>query len=327
MHAVVGVFSPSEAWTLPRQYLDQLRRDFPQHTFTDVWTRDDLKRVFPDADVAFAAYVERDLPAMLTRTRWIQVPAAGVAHVLSPDLIASPIIVTSARGVRAHAIAEHVLASVLALARQLHTAVRRQVEHRWALDELESGGLMRTLHGRRLTVVGLGSIGSEVARLASAFGMRVSAVRKRVDQPVPDGVDEVFPPDRLAELLARSDVVVLSAALTSDTRHLMDDAAFHALKPGALLVNIGRGRLVDDEALVAALKDGRAAGAALDVFTREPLDPASPYWDLPNVLITPHVSGAMEDYWTPLVALFSENLRRFEAGETLINVVDKVAGY
>jgi phosphoglycerate dehydrogenase-like enzyme len=327
MHVVVGVFSPSDAWTLPRPYFDQLRRDFPQHTFTDVWTRDDLKRVFADADVAFAAYVERDLPATLTRTRWIQVPAAGVAHVLSPDLIASPIIVTSARGVRARAIAEHVLASMLALARQLHTAVRRQVEHRWALDELETGGVMRTLHGRRLAVIGLGSIGGEVARLASAFGMRVSAVRKRAGQPLPEGVDDVLPPDRLHELLARSDVVVLSAALTTDTRNLMDEAAFRALKPGALLVNIGRGRLVDDEALVAALQDGRVAGAALDVFTREPLDPASPYWDLPNVLITPHVSGAMEDYWTPLVALFSENLRRFEVGEPLINVVDKIAGY
>jgi len=327
MHVVVGVFSPSDAWTLPRPFLEQLRRDFPQHTFTDVWTRDDLKRVFPDADVAFAAYVERDLPATLTKTRWIQIPAAGVAHILSPDLIASPIIVTSARGVRARAIAEHVLASAMALARQLHTAVRRQIEHRWALDELETGGVMRTLHGRRLTIVGLGSIGTEVARLASAVGMRVSAVRKRADQPNPEGVEAVVPPDRLHELLGQSDVVVLSAALTSDTRNLMDDAAFRAVKPGALLVNIGRGKLLDDEALMAALNDGRVAGAALDVFTREPLDPASPYWDQPNVLITPHISGAMEDYWTPLVALFSDNLRRFEAGEPLVNVVDKAAGY
>jgi len=327
MRVVVGVFSPSDAWTLPRVFLDQLRREFPQHTFVDVWTRDDLKTAFPDSDAAFAAYVERDLPATLTRTRWIQVPAAGVAHVLSPDLIASSIVVTSARGVRARAIAEHVLAATLALARQLHTAVRRQIEHRWALDELETGGAMRTLQGRRLAVVGLGSIGTEVARLASAFGMRVSAIRKQTNLPVPNGVDEVLPPDRLHDVLGRSDVVVLSAALTSDTRNLIDAAAFAAIKPGALLVNIGRGRLVDDDALVAALKDGRVGGAALDVFTREPLDPANPYWDLPNVLITPHVSGAMEDYWTPLVALFSENLRRFESGRPLINVVDKVAGY
>jgi phosphoglycerate dehydrogenase-like enzyme len=324
---VVGVFSPSAAWTLPRACVAQLRRDFPQHTFVDVWDRDALRRAFPEADVAFAAYVERDLPATLTRTRWIQVPAAGVGHVLSADLIASPITVTSARGVRARAVAEHVMAVTLALARQLHVAVRRQSAHVWAMDELEVGGAIRTLRGKRITIVGLGSIGSEVAKVASPFGMNVSAVRRRPGQPASEGVDEVVGPDGMLDLLARSDVVVLSAASTPETRNLFGERAFDAIKRGALLVNIGRGSLVDDRALVAALSDGRLGGAALDVFTREPLDAASPYWDLPNVIITPHVSGAMEDYWTPLVALFSENLRRFEAGQSLVNVVDKAAGY
>jgi phosphoglycerate dehydrogenase-like enzyme len=176
-------------------------------------------------------------------------------------------------------------------------------------------------------IIGLGSIGMEVARAAAGFGMRVSAIRKHVDQPRPDVVDAVFPPDRLHDLLAVSDVVVLSAPLTPDTRELIGPAALSAVKRGALLVNIGRGKLIDDQAVVAALKDGRLGGAALDVFTREPLDPASPFWDLPNVIVTPHVSGAMEDYWTPLVALFAENLRRLEKGEPLLNVVDKRAGY
>ena len=330
MHVVVGVFSPSAAWTIPKPFVARLRRDFPQHTFTDVWDREALRAVFPEADAAIAAYVERDLPSTLTRTKWIQVPAAGVAHVLSQELIDSPIVVTSARGVRARAIAEHVMAVAMALARQLHTAVRRQQEHVWALDELETTGAMRTLHGKQLAVVGLGSIGTEVARLAAAFGMKVVATRKRVDQPPPDIGGprvEIYPPERLHEVLGRSDVVVLSAASTAETRSLINEAALNALKPGALLVNIGRGRLVDDDALIAALKSGRVGGAGLDVFTREPLDPSSPYWDLPNVIITPHVSGAMEDYWTPLVALFSENLRRFEAGQPLLNVVDKQAGY
>jgi len=324
---VVGVFSSSAAWTLPHGFIGQLQRDFPQHTFVDVWDREALRRALPDADVAFAAYVDRDLPAVLTRTRWIQVPAAGVAHVLSEDLVASPITVTSARGVRARAIAEHVMAAALALARQLHVAVRRQAAHVWAMDELEVGGSMRTLRGRRLAIVGPGSIGAEVAKIASAFGMKVSAVRKRLEQPAPEGVEEVVGPERLLDLLARSDVVVLSAASTAETRHLLDARAFQAIKRGALLVNIGRGNLVDDEALLAALEDGRVGGAALDVFTREPLDPGSRYWDCPNVIVTPHVSGAMEDYWTPLVALFSDNLRRFESGRALLNVVDKHLGY
>lgn len=323
----VGVISPAAPWILPPAYVEQLRREFPQHTFLEAWSRDELRRVLPQVDAAFAAYVDRDLVASLSRLRWVQAPAAGVGHLLSAELVASPIVVTSARGVRARAIAEHVLAVTLALARQLHVAIRRQDAHEWALDEIEASGAVRTLHGRRMGIVGLGSIGTAVARMAAAFGMRVSATRKRADAPVPDGVDEVLPPAQLPQLLAASDVVVLAAALTPETRLLIGRDALTHVKRGALLINVGRGTLVDDEAVLEALRDGRLGGAALDVFAREPLDPSSPYWDRPDVIVTPHVSGAMEDYWTPLVALFSENLRRFEAGQPLLNVVDKQAGY
>ena len=128
-------------------------------------------------------------------------------------------------------------------------------------------------------------------------------------------------------MLSRSDVVVLAAPLTDATRRLIGRDEVAAMKPGAWLVNIGRGKLVDDAALVEALQAGHLGGAALDVFTHEPLDPGSPYWDLPNVIVTPHISGALEDYWVPLLELFSENLRRFEAGQPMLNVVDKGAGY
>jgi phosphoglycerate dehydrogenase-like enzyme len=237
--------------------------------------------------------------------------------------------VTSARGIRARAIAEHVLAVTLALARQLPLVIRRQDEHRWALDEIEEAAQIRTLGGRQMTIVGLGSIGIEVARIARPFGFRVAATRRRPHEPLPAGVelDEIAPPERLLDLLATSDVVVLSTALTPETRNLINRSALDRMKRGAFLINVGRGKLIDDEAVIEALKDGRLGGAALDVFTREPLEPESPYWDLPNVIITPHMSGAMEDYWTPLVDLFADNLRRFERGEVLRNVVDKTAGY
>ncbi len=140
-------------------------------------------------------------------------------------------------------------------------------------------------------------------------------------------MDELLTPDRLPDLLAGSDVIVLSAPLTPDTRDLIGWAAVSQMKRGAFLVNIGRGKLVVDEAIVAGVQSGQIGGAALDVFTHEPLDPTSPYWDLPNVIVTPHTSGAMQDYWTPLVALFAENLRRFERGERLLNQVDKQVGY
>lgn len=327
MNVLVAVFSPAPAWTLPRRFVDVLRREFPHHTFHDAWDADALKAYLPDADVAFSAAIDRSSFASLTRLKWVQSPATGVGGMLGPELIASPIVVTSARGVRARAIAEHVLGVTIALARLLPLVLRRQGQHAWALEEIESSGQVRTLGDRRIAIVGLGAIGLEVARLASAFGMRVSAIRRRAGREVPSTVEEALPPDRLHELLARSDVVVLSAPLTAETTRLIDRAALDRIKRGALLINVGRGKLVDDEAVIDALRDGRLGGAALDVFTREPLDTASPYWDLPNVIVTPHIAGAMEDYWTPLVRLFADNLRRFERGEPLLNVVDKEAGY
>src|SRR6185436_831300 len=179
----------------------------------------------------------------------------------------------------------------------------------------------------RMGIVGLGAIGVELVKIAAPFGFHVSAIRRRANEPPPDGVEEVWPPSRLHDLLAGSDVVVLAVPHTPETKHLIGHEELHRVKRGSLLVNVARGKLVDDEAVVAALRDGRLGGAALDVFGREPLDPSSPYWDLANVIITPHTSGAMQDYWTPLLALFAENLTRFEKGEPLRNVVDKVAGY
>jgi len=325
MIVVIGVISPAPAWMMPRRFVDDLRRDFPQHTILDAWDRETLRRLLPKADVAFTPFVDRDLFPSLTRLRWVQSPAVGVGSLMFPELLASPVVITSARGIRARSIAEHVLGVTIALARLLPATLRAQAAHRWAQEELETG--TRTLHGARMGIVGLGAIGLEVAKMAVAFGLRITAIRRRVDQPVPEAVEAVWPPARLAELLAQSDVVVLAAPHTPETKRLIGRAQLEQMKAGALLINVARGKLVDDDALVAALREGRLGGAALDVFSEEPLDPASPYWDLPNVIVTPHTSGAMHDYWTPLVALFADNLRRFERGEPLRNIVDKVAGY
>jgi len=328
MNILVGVISPAPAWVMPKHFVDALRRDFPHHTFHDAWDRDAIRRHLPDADAAFTPFVDRDIFPSATRLRWVQSPAVGVGSLMFPELLASPVVITSARGIRARAIAEHVLGVTIALARKLPVAIRAQVEHRWAQDELEGPAVdVRTLHGLRLGVVGLGAIGIELVRIAAPFGFCITAIRRRTDQPRPEGVDEVWPPERLHDLLAQSDVVVLAAPDTPGTRRLIGAPELDAIKRGALLINIARGKLVDDEALIAALRDGRLGGAALDVFTTEPLPADSPYWDLRNVIVTPHTSGAMQDYWTPLVALFSDNLRRFERGESLRNVVDKVAGY
>ena len=328
MIIVVGVISPAAAWIMPRTFVDHLRGNFPQHTFLEAWDRDTLRRLLPQADVAFTPFIDRDIFPSLTRLQWVQSPAVGVGSLMFPELLASEVVITSARGIRARAIAEYVIGATIALARRLPAAIRAQAAHRWAQEELEGPGLdVRTLQGQQMGIVGLGAIGVEVVKIAAPFGFRIAAIRRRVSEPLPPGVDAVWPPDRLLDLLASSDVVVLAAPHTPDTKRMIGQRELDAIKRGALLINVARGKLIDDEAVVDALRDGRLGGAALDVFSSEPLDPSSPYWDLPNVIVTPHVSGALRDYWTPLVALFAENLRRFERGEPLLNVVDKIAGY
>lgn len=328
MNIVVGVISPAAIWVMPRHFVDDLRRVFPHHTFLDAWDRESLRELLPQADVAFTPFVDRDVFPRATRLRWVQSPAAGVGSLMFPELLASNVVLTSARGIRARSIAEHVIGVTIALARQLPLAMRAQVQHRWVQDELEGpASSVRSLQGLRMGILGLGAIGSEVATRASALGLRVSATRRRQDAPVPAGVDKVWSADRLLDVLADSDVVVLALPHTPGTKQLIGARELDAMKRGALLINVARGKLLDDQAVVAALRDGRLGGAALDVFAREPLDASSPYWDLPNVIITPHTAGAMRDYWTPLVSLFIENLGRFERGEPLVNVVDKDLGY
>ncbi len=325
MNIVVSVISPAPAWILPWRFVDELRRDFPQHTFLDAWDRDTLRRALPDADVAFTPFIDRDVFPLATRLRWVQSPAVGVGSLMFPELLASSVVLTSARGIRARSIAEHVLGVTIALARRLPAALRAQAAHRWAQEELETEA--RALQGQRMGIVGLGAIGLELVKIAAPFGFRISATRRRASEALPEGVETVWPPERLPDLLAQSDVLVLAAPHTPETKRLIGRAQLDQIKRGALLVNVARGKLVDDDAVIAALRDGRLGGAALDVFSQEPLEASSPYWDLPNVIITPHSSGAMKDYWTPLVALFAENLRRFEKGAPLLNIVDKVAGY
>jgi phosphoglycerate dehydrogenase-like enzyme len=220
-------------------------------------------------------------------------------------------------------IAEYVLMMILAVSRRLPSLLELQSERTW--QPLES----RELGDITVGIVGLGSIGSAVAELASAFGCRVIATRRRggdPDAPAP-GVDRVLPAEGLPELLAESDFVVLAAPLTPETAGLFGDAAIARLKPGAWVINIARGELVDERALARALRDGRLAGAVLDTFAEEPLPPGSPLYDLPNVILTPHTSWSSTRVMDRSVELFCDNLRRFAAGQPLRNVVDPSAGY
>jgi phosphoglycerate dehydrogenase-like enzyme len=240
--------------------------------------------------------------------------------------VASDIVVTNVRGVHAEYIAEHAIALVLALRRQIHTAVRRQGERQWAQTELQSARVL-PISDSHLVVVGLGAIGSRVAALARGLGMRVTGVRRRPDLPGPPGDIAIRGRHELLDVLPDADAVVLAAPGTADTRALIGEPELAAMRSSAVLVNVARGRLIDDGALVRALEEGRLAGAALDAFTREPLPDDHPYWRLPNVLMTPHTAPFGGDYWALAADLFLENVGRFRRGEPLLNVVDKTLGY
>lgn len=252
--------------------------------------------------------------------RWIQSASAGVDGLLFPELVESDVVVTNARGVFDDAMAEFVLGMLLLFAKGLAGVLDRQRRGEWAPRDTER------LTGRRLLVVGAGPIGRAVGRRAAAFGMAVRAVA-RTARPADDVLRVVYGIDELADACRWADYVVNVLPSTPDTRHAFGDAVFSAMGPGTRFVNVGRGATVDEAALVRALGDGRIAGAALDVFEEEPLPPNSPLWELPNVVVSPHMSGDFAGWREALVELFVENLERYLVGRPMLNVVDKRLGY
>jgi phosphoglycerate dehydrogenase-like enzyme len=282
------------------------------------------------------------LIARAPRLRWVHSASAGVEGALTPAARERGIVITNARGVFSQPIAEYVLMMILAVSRRLPQLLELQRERTW--QPLEGAELRDVTVG----IVGLGSIGRAVAELASAFGCRIIATRRRseagtraLDGDGDGGVDtgpeghpdgrlalaQVLGPDGLTELLGDSDFVVLATPLTPETENMIDGEALAAMKPGAWLVNVARGRLVDERALARALRDGPLGGAVLDTYREEPLSPESPLWDVPNVILTPHTSWSTGRVLDRSVELFTDNLRRFARGEPLLNVVDPDAGY
>jgi phosphoglycerate dehydrogenase-like enzyme len=314
-------------WNLPRVHLDALAAEFPSVHFDSPHDRAEADRLLPEAEIVLGWAVRRENFASATRLRWIQLTAAGVGSQLFPELVESPVVVTNARGIHAVSMAEHALGVMLAFARKLHIARDAQVHRAWAQEAQWTGPPpFGQLAGGTLGLVGFGAVGRAVAERARALGMRVLAVRRHpAEHPAP--ADAQWGPERLPELLDRADWLVLAAPLTPATRGVIGRDQIARLRPHAILVNLGRGALVDERALVEALTAGRIAGAALDVFEEEPLSRDSPLWGMPQVIVTPHVSGFGPRFWERTCELFARNLRRWLAGEPLDNVVDKRAGY
>jgi phosphoglycerate dehydrogenase-like enzyme len=325
---VVSFFQLKEVrWAIAEQDLAAIRAELPSVEIRSIEDESELPDALADAD----AFVGWTFPAALfdraKRLRWVHSANAGVEANLFPAMVASDVVLTNGAGLHSVSIPEHVLGLMIALARNFHESMRLQARASWErFPVIAFGGGIKELDGSNLAILGAGAIGTSLARLGSALGMRVRVLRRRPGRPV-DGAEAVVGAEQKLELLAWADFVVLATPLTADTANLIDGHALRAMKSSAYLINIARGECIDDDALIETLRAGGIAGAGLDTFRDEPLPPSSPYWSLPNVILTPHISGYTPRYFERTLELFRDNLRRWVNGEPLRNVVDKRLGY
>lgn len=324
---VIAVHHFFDQWNAPAWFSERLRSGFPKVTIVHLPDYKRLDAEILDAEIVVAWSIRPEQVKAARKLRWIHSPAAAVHQLMFPELIASDIVLTNAREVHGPVVAEHVIALIFALAKKIPGSVELQQKHIWGQqllwDELPR---VREVAGAMLGLIGLGAIGRPLVRSAKALGMRVVAVREHPEKGS-DGADAVLGPAQINEAFRQADYVVLATPVTHSTKTIANAERLALMKPTACLINVGRGPLVDEAALAAALREKKIGGAALDVFPKEPLASHSPLWDVPNLLITPHTAALTDKLWERHYALFSENLHRYLNGEPLRAVVDKQKGY
>jgi len=309
---------------VPEERLRDLRASAPRMEFVPVRSAQDQLAEIIDADATYG-WPSRDALRMARRLRWVHVGGAGIEHIRTlPELIDSDVLLTNGRGTMARSVADHTFGLILSFTRRLREIAEDQRGHRWTRDLRLAQ--MRELTGSTLGILGLGQIGSYVAQRGAGFEMQIKAVDARPPARHPY-VEEVWGMERLDELLAIADYFVVTIPFTPESRRLIDRRRLQLMKPGAHLFVVSRGGIVEEGALIGALRSGHLAGAGLDVAETEPLPPESPLWDTPNLILTPHCSGNSPQTHDRLWALLAENVRRFVAGEALLNLCDKRAGY
>jgi phosphoglycerate dehydrogenase-like enzyme len=301
-----------------------LQAAYPGVQFVAAATVDDVIREIVDADVFFG-WPTRETYLAAGKLRWIHSPSVGIEFIQNvPELVESEVILTNSRGTSSDTIAEHAFALLLGLTRAIPSFVRSKADHDWPAWTHRPP--LRGIGGLTLGVVGFGNIGRAIAKRALGFGMKVLAV-DAFPAPPPDGVKEVWTLDRLPDLLHAADIVAVAAPITPETRGMIGPAEIDLLKSGAYLIVVSRGGIVDEPALVSALRDGRLAGAGLDVTAVEPLPPDDPLWDVANLIVTPHCSGVSTQTDALVWSILHENVGRFVRGDPLRNVCDKRLGF
>jgi D-2-hydroxyacid dehydrogenase (NADP+) len=281
-----------------------------------------LDAILAEADVIYGLIPPQNLLARAPRLKWIQMMSAGVDRLRDTEIWRSSLIITGVSGIHATPIGEFALGLMLMFAKGAPRSFLMKQKRVWQRY------MPTVLRGKTVGIVGAGHIGREVARLSKAFGMKVIATRRSAREPGRARyIDKLLPSKQMPELLRESDYVVIAVPYTAETRHLIGEKELNMMKPTAYIINIARGGIIDEEALIKALDGKRIAGAGLDVTAREPLPPESRLWELDSVILSPHVSGGMEEYMVRATALFCDNLQRYLAGKRLRNVIDRKKGY
>lgn len=306
------------------------QRPLPGQTWPESWQT--------EAEIVYVTW-DAPPPAAAPNLRWVQAHFAGVNHLRKKPIWESDVLLTSASGIHAPNIAQYIFAQLLAWTHKVPTWIKTKQKGEWPQQRWQKF-VPTELRGHTLGILGYGSIGRETARLAKAFGMKVLVTKRDAMQPKDMGYvapgsgdpagdlpDRIYPTQATRTMLPLCDFVVIALPSTPETVHFIDEAALKEMKPSAFLINVGRGNIIDETALIKALRKGWIAGAGLDVFETEPLPTDSPLWQLENVILTPHVSGFTPHYDERATDLFAENLRRYLAGERLLNVVQRELGY
>ena len=306
----------------PRIKLTDISDLFRAERRGDSAAKKKLDDLLAEAEVLYGLRFPEDVINRAPRLKWVQAISAGVDRLLNTEMVESPVKMTNVSGIHTTPIGELVLELMLMFVKQAPLCFQLKQEKQWRRFAPS------VLRSQTVGIIGFGSIGREVARLAKAFGMRVVANRRSVKRAGPPRyVDIMLPSSQLQRLLAESDFVVLALPLTTETNKLIGEKELRTMKSTAYLINVGRGDIVDEEVLIRALDEHWIAGAGLDVFVTEPLPTDSRLWELSNVILSPHISGGMEDYVQRATDVFSENIRRYLNGKKLLNIVDKKKGY
>jgi phosphoglycerate dehydrogenase-like enzyme len=324
---VICVWHAFTLWRPPADVAVHVKRVYPEMKVVHLPTYDHLTDELPDTDIFVGYSLRAEQFQVAEKLKWIHSTAAGVSQLMFPELRQSGVEVTNASGVHGVPMAEHLVGLLLALARRFPAAFRHQLNRHWGQQEIWDDQLRpRELKGQTLLFVGFGAIGRETAKRVRPLGMRIWAVT-RSGKGDPALAERYLPVSQLEEVLHQADYVILAAPETPETHHLMNARRLAAMKPTAFLINVARGTLIDEAALIDTLERRAIAGAALDVTEREPLPADSPLWTLENVFITPHISSASEFLWDRQTELLLENLKRWFAGMELMNRVDLGRGY